>query len=398
MKSPTLTAADVRHHAPSRVRRFRTTVPRLSRFVAEHLLLLPLGAIAAMTWVNLDPESYYPVTYSIAFAVNQIAMVLFFGLIGKEVVEATAPGGVLHSWRRTIAPVIAAVGATIVPALLFIAFVRWADEPMLERAWTVTFAIDVALAYVIARAIFPRHPAVPFTLLVALAANAFGFIALAAAASSDLQLGWAGALMAAAIAITLMLRSLRVRSFWPYMIAGGGLSWAALYLGGFHPAFALLPILPFLPHAKRDPGFFVDAPPEARDALNTFERWARYPAQLALFFFALVNAGIPFRGLELGTLAVPAAVVIGKPIGILAAAALAALAGFHLPERVRWRELIVIGFISAAGFTVALFFATAIMAPGILRRETQMGVLLGLSAIVLAFVAARLLHAGRFAR
>ena len=66
MKSPTLTATPARHHAPGRVRRFRTAVPRLSRFVAEHLLLLPLGAIIAMTWVNLDPESYYPFTYSIA--------------------------------------------------------------------------------------------------------------------------------------------------------------------------------------------------------------------------------------------------------------------------------------------------------------------------------------------
>jgi Na+:H+ antiporter, NhaA family len=245
----------VRQHASERARRFRTVVPRLSRFVAEHLLLLPLGAIVAMTWVNLDPESYYPFTYAIAFA-----------------------------------------------------------------------------------------------------------------------------------------------GFWPYVIAGGGLSWAALYLGGFHPAFALLPILPFLPHAPRDPGFFVDAPPEARDALNTFERWVRYPAQVALFFFALVNAGIPFRGLEWGTLAVPVAVLAGKPIGLLAAAALAALAGFHLPERVTWRELIVMGFITAAGFTVALFFATATMAPGQMLRETSMGVLIGLSAIGAAFAAARLLRTGRFAR
>ena len=133
-------------------------------------------------------------------------------------------------------------------------------------------------------------------------------------------------------------------------------------------------------------------------ALNTFERWARCPAQVALFFFALVNTGVPLRGLEWGTLAVPAAVLIGKPVGLLAAGILAALAGFPLPERVTWRELIVIGFITAAGFTVALFFATVIWAPGILRRETAMGVLVGLSAIGLAFAAARLLRTGTFAR
>ena len=34
-------------------------------------------------------------------------MVFFFALITKEVVEATAPGGVLHPWRRALLPVIA---------------------------------------------------------------------------------------------------------------------------------------------------------------------------------------------------------------------------------------------------------------------------------------------------
>ena len=40
-------------------------------------------------------------------------MVFFFALMTKEVVEATAPGGVLHPWRRALLPVIAAIGATV---------------------------------------------------------------------------------------------------------------------------------------------------------------------------------------------------------------------------------------------------------------------------------------------
>ena len=34
-------------------------VPRLSRFAVEHLLLLPLGGLIALVWVNTAPESYY---------------------------------------------------------------------------------------------------------------------------------------------------------------------------------------------------------------------------------------------------------------------------------------------------------------------------------------------------
>jgi Na+:H+ antiporter, NhaA family len=388
------------HHAGSiPAHRWRSSVPRLSRFVTEHLLLLPIGAAMALVWVNIRPLSYYQFVYHYAFAVNEVAMTLFFALIAKEVIEATAPGGVLHDWRRTIVPVIAAAGATVVPALLYVAFVRWADEPMLELGWTVTFATDVALAYVIARLIFPKHPVVPFVLLLALAADGFGFVAMAVFhPMSELQPDVAAALMIAALALAAALRWMRVRSFWPYVLAPGMLSWAALYFGGFHAAFSLLPILPFLPRAARDPGFFVDARPDAKDALNRFELWARHPAQLALFLFALINAGVPFRGLELGTLGVPVATLIGKPLGILAAVGIAAMAGFHLPPRVGWRELIVVGLIGATGFTVALFFASATLAPGILLRETTMGVLIGTASIAAAFGAARILHVGRYSR
>ena len=387
------------HAAPAPAHGLRSAVPRLSRFVSEHLLLLPIGAALALLWVNVLPTSYYEFHYKYAFAVNEVAMVLFFAVIAKEVVEATIPGGVLHAWRRTIVPVIAAIGATIVPALLYVGFVRWADEPMLERAWTVTFATDVALAYVIARLIFPRHPAVPFVLLLALAADAFGFVAMAIFhPERDVDLALAMGFMTLALGVAAALRWSRVRSFWPYVLAPGALSWAALYLGGFHPAFALLPIMPFLPHATRDPGFFVDARPDARDALSQFEVWARHPAQIALFFFALINAGVPFRGLELGTLGVPVATLIGKPLGVLAAVAIAVLAGLHLPPRVGWRELTVIGVISAAGFTVALFFAASTLAPGILLRETTMGVLVAVGSIAVAFAAARLLRVGRYSR
>ena len=88
---------------------WRTAVPRLSRFAVEHLLLLPLGAVIALVWANVAPESYFQFAYAIEFTVNDIAMVFFFALIAKEFVEATAPGGVLHPWQRALRP----IGASI---------------------------------------------------------------------------------------------------------------------------------------------------------------------------------------------------------------------------------------------------------------------------------------------
>src|SRR5207342_2667821 len=125
-------------------------------------------------------------------------------------------------------------------------------------------------------------------------------------------------LMAAALGLAAAWRRARVTSFWPYILGSGVLSWCALFAGGFHPALALVPIMPFLPHAARDPGFFVDAKPDAVDTLSQFEVWWRYPAQVALFFFGLVNAGVPMGALEAGTWALPLAVLVGRPVGLLA--------------------------------------------------------------------------------
>src|SRR5678816_3845995 len=101
-----------------RRRTWGAAVPRLSLLAAEHLLLLPLGAAIALVWANTGPESYFRFSYAARFVVNDVAMVFFFGLMTKEVVQATAPGGVLHPWRRAWLPVIAAAGATIVSALI----------------------------------------------------------------------------------------------------------------------------------------------------------------------------------------------------------------------------------------------------------------------------------------
>ena len=364
----------------------------------EHLLLLPLGAAIALVWANARPESYFRLTYAIAFAVNDVAMAFFFALMTKEVVEATAPGGVLHPWRRAWLPVIASVGATFAPAFLYFRAIDLLEEPMLSVGWPVTFATDIAVSYFVARVIFGLHPAIPLLLLLAIASDVLGFVALALFNPlQELHLLAGGLTMAAAIVLAFGLRRAGVKSFWPYIVVAGSVSWYALYWSGLHPALALVPILPFLPHAARDPGFFVDARPSARDALSQFEVFWRYPVQVTLFFFGLVNAGVPLRALEPGTWALPIAVITGKPMGILVGVGAALAAGLHLPHKVGWRELIVVSFTAAIGFSFGLFICTSLLPAGQLRSETSMGVLLSLAGAPLAFVAAKLLRVGRFA-
>ena len=105
----------------------RTRRPYLS-FALDHSLALPLGALVALGWVNTSPGSYARVAHALEFPVNDIGMAFFFGLAAKEIVEATAPGGALHSWRRAALPIIAAFGGMVAPALLYVVIVRAAGQ------------------------------------------------------------------------------------------------------------------------------------------------------------------------------------------------------------------------------------------------------------------------------
>ena len=190
--------------------------------------------------------------------------------------------------------------------------------------------------------------------------------------------------MPLAIGAAFALRRTGVRNFWWYLLGPGVLSWWALYLSGLHPAFALIPIVPFMPHASRDKGLFVDAVPQMHDTLTNFERWWQPPVQVILLLFGLVNAGVPLHGFEEGTWAVPVAVLMGRPIGVLAAAGLAVAAGLHLPQHLRWPDVAVMGCLTSIGLVMALFFAAAAMPTGPLLDELKMGALLTAAGALVA--------------
>jgi len=95
--------------------------------------------------------------------------------------------------------------------------------------------------------------------------------------------------------------------------------------------------------------------------------------------------------------AIPLA-ALARPFGITAATGVAIAVGLHLPLRVGWRELVVIGCAATIGLVFALFFATAVMPLGVLLLQLKMGALVTIAGSGLAFAVAWLLGVGRFAR
>jgi NhaA family Na+:H+ antiporter len=305
------------------------------------------------------------------------------------------PGGALHTWRFWSTAIVAALGGMAGAAIVYLAFVQLSYETLLIPGWPVACAIDAAATYYVLKVLFPRSGVLPFALLLAITTNVVGVFALGFRdVTLEARTGGA-ALLLAALAVAGGLRLRQVRSFWPYLLLAGTLSWFAFYLEGMHPAFALVPIVPFLPHRPRRQNPFAD--PTAHGAVPHAEREWNAIAQAVLFLFGLVNAGVILRGVDTGSWAVLSAAVIGRPVGALAAIALALAVGFRLPAHLHWRELIVIALATSSGFTFALFAATSLLPPGAVLTQIKLGALATVAGAVVAYAAAWRLHVGRFA-
>ncbi|HEX7765995.1 MAG TPA: Na+/H+ antiporter NhaA, partial [Nitrospira sp.] len=317
--------------------------------------------------------------------------VFFFALAAKEVFEATLPGGTLSSRRHMLLPLAAAVGGMVAPAVIYVVLASTAGPADLIRGWAIPCATDIAFSAMVARALFPRgHPAVAFLLLLAIADDALGLVILAAFyPSGPHSFVTTIAFMATAMLVAHWLRRRKTRSFWPYVIGAGSLSWAALYWGGFHPALALVPVMPFMVHNPSDRGLTHPRERFQQDTLTQFEHWWAMPVQFVLLLFGLANAGVPFEQVGRGTYYVLAALLFGKPLGILLFSGMARMMGAHLPSGLRLSDWVVVSIIASIGFTVSLFFATAAFPEGGALAQTKMGALLSLVAAPLALVVSR---------
>jgi NhaA family Na+:H+ antiporter len=140
-----MTAARARHAEPLR-RNADGILRRQLERLTENPLLLVVGTLIALAWANVDLHSYERLAHALHFAVNDVGMVFFFALAAKEVVEATVPGGALHSARRAAMPVLAATGGMIGPAAIFLALVRLTAANDLTRGWAIPCATDIASA------------------------------------------------------------------------------------------------------------------------------------------------------------------------------------------------------------------------------------------------------------
>ncbi|WP_158966520.1 Na+/H+ antiporter NhaA [Chachezhania sediminis] len=405
---------------------------RVWNFLTDYSLLLIIGAGMALVWANIDASSYHhfvefviwengPIghlhdghrTLTLHYLINDVLMALFFAIAAKEVWEAVILKTGSLRGRKAATPLFATAGGMFGPILVYLglAMVMGSETyQAVSNGWAIPTATDIAFSYLVGRLVFGAgHPAVRFLLLLAIADDAAGLIILAIFyPSGELAPEWLLVSLAAAILVFVLFNwlpraldgakdhrpaSTWVRknlSFLPYLVAGC-VSWYAFMRSGLHPALGLLPIVPTIPHADRAFGMFSAAEEHLTDLLNQIEHALKYPVEIVLLFFGLLNAGVEFSSMGNVTWLVLAGLLIGKPVGIFIMGYIAARPmGLGIPEGMRIIDLFVIGCVAAIGFTVALFVASVAFPGGAVQDAAKMGALFSFGAAIISVIAGKL--------
>ncbi len=408
----------------------------LIRTLQEYSVPLLSGVVVALVFANVAPDAYEHLLHwkpfgdlsvfghelTFHFLVNDIFMVFFFGVATKEITEAMLPGGSLNPIRKAVNPLIATLGGVAGPALAFIGglwLCYWLGvytpetHPWSEvvRGWGIPTATDIALAWLVARAVYGKgHPAIDFLLLLAIVDDGIGLVIIAVFYGNPVHPPaplWLG-LALLGMGIAFAMRRLDVRR-WPlYVFGAGPFAWTGLVLANMHPALALVFVVPFLPARKPSVLLHVDpAAPIPADAsgahghgapLEDFEHFTKPFVDFGLFFFAFANAGVTFEAIGPLTWLVLGSLVIGKSLGVFGLGALAARLGFPLPAGMLRRDLTMAGLIAGLGLTVALFVSTAAYADLELRGEAKMGALFSAFVGPVAIVLGRMFGIGAAAK
>jgi Na+:H+ antiporter, NhaA family len=384
----------------------------IQRFLFQRSGFLIIGSVLGLLWANLSQGSYHAFVeftllentafgqlhgaeraLTVHYVVNDILMSLFFSLAAKEVWEAFLPGGALERRRQAATPLMATLGGMVGPASLYLlgaTLIGRFEE--LSSGWAIPCATDIAFSYMAARFVFgQQHPAIPFLLLLAIADDALGLAILAVFYPQEpIVLAWL-ALPAGAVVLGMILQRLGCRSFWIYLLGPGILSWIGCAWAGLHPALALLPVVPTLPHAHSDLGIFMDRELLRTDTLSEYEHFWKKPVEVVLGLFGLANAGVVLGAAGEPTLLVLVGLLVGKPIGIfLFGWAASKVLGLGLPDGMTYRDLLVVGFAAGIGFTVALFVSVVAFPAGEIQDAARMGALASLGAGLVTIGVARL--------
>ena len=393
--------------------------------------VLVVAAVIALVWANSPWAGAYhhfwetevgievggwKLHHSLHHWVNDGLMAIFFTVVGLEIKRELVHGH-LRDRRAAMLPVLAAVGGMIVPATVY-SLINTGGPG--AAGWGIPMATDIAFALGVLALVGRRVPVELkiFLLSVAVADDIGAIIVIAIFYSSGVAFTWLAA-AGASLGLIALARHLAIRHVGVYGLLAVS-AWYALLESGVHATLAgvavglLTPAHSFHAPARaaiavgtrvarvaggRETALSDDAEHDetvlwetsqiAGEGVSPLFKLEQSLHQWSAFailpIFALANAGVGISadalsssGASLVALGAAAGLVVGKPLGIIAATALAVRSGIAvLPPGVTMRHVTGVGLLGGVGFTVALFVAgLAFPTPGI-TEAAKVGVLGG---------------------
>ncbi len=365
--------------------------------------LVIVAALAAFVWANSPWESSYtamrelrvgPAAWHLDLSLGAWAadglLAIFFFVAGLELKREFVAGD-LRDPRRAALPVAAAIGGMVVPAAVFVAFNASGGD---LSGWAVPTATDIAFAVAVLAVISTHLPSGLRTFLLTLAVvdDLLAITVIAIFYTDELHTSY---LLLAILPIAAfgMLVQRRISS--PLLLVPlAVVAWALVHESGVHATVAGVVL-----------GFTVPVlnqhRPEAKGLAEHLEHLVRpLSAGFAVPVFAFFAAGVAVGGWDgLGTalrdpiaLGVIAGLVLGKPIGIVAATwLLHTFTHADLDDELAWTDVLGMAMLAGIGFTVSLLIGELAYPAGSTAAEhVKVGVIAGsLVASVLAAVVLR---------
>jgi Na+:H+ antiporter, NhaA family len=405
-----------------------TTFQRFFRTETIGGLVLLLFGFAALIMANSPLAKIYehlwqtPITvgivdHSLSLTlhqwINDGLMAVFFLLIGLEIKRELLVGE-LASVNKAALPIACAIGGMIVPATVYWMFNM---SGFGARGWGIPMATDIAFALGALALIAPDAPVGARVFLMALAiVDDMGAVLVIAIFYSH-AVAWSALAGAAAMLLVLIgFNAMGVRHLWPYLLAGIAL-WYFVHESGVHATVAGVALAFTIPTHTRinavefsrkarafldrfdrteSGDFLVLTSKGQQEALFALERASEgvtapilrlehalhnFSAFVVMPLFAFANAGVriggPFEHAEV-TLGALLGLIIGKPLGITAAAFGAVKSGIaQLPGGVRWASLLGYACLAGIGFTMSLFIAMLAFDQTALVDAAKLGILAG---------------------
>jgi Na+/H+ antiporter NhaA len=378
-------------------------------------IALLAATVIALLWANSPwPDSYesaWTTTLSIRLGhsgisldlrhwVNEGLMTFFFLVVGLEA-KRELDMGQLRDRRRIAVPAVAAIGGMALPVAIYLAFN--AGGPA-AHGWGAAMSTDTAFALGVLALVAPRGTRLRVRLLtLAVFDDLVALVVIATVYTrhvSVLPLVVALALFAAIVVLRYAPYAWRVQS----AAVLGVVFWVALYKSGIDPVIAGLAVglatsaYP-TPRAKLERvveltrSFREQPTPQlarttqqgVASAISPNERlqyrlhpWTSF---VIVPLFALANAGIHVNGGLVHdavrspiTLGIFFGYVVGKPVGILGASALALRLPLGLRRALSWPVIAAGGVVAGIGFTVSLLISSLAF-HGLELQEAKLGVL-----------------------